>query len=463
MKFRPFVIFTAFLCLLLLSDDVAFAADTEAVVLEPGTRLYSADDLSSYEEVTYAALANMVAHFNEIGIYCDMRTVHYGSSGSNGYAIYIAKYFKWRFSNDSTVHGVGTGYLAGSSGVFVCRYSFDDLYRRTNDLLEKVQFWGSTINSNVYDIVTGVTSLVDKMQFWGSTINDNVNALNDTRSILNSTNSKIDSWSSIINDNLVSLNDTRSIIAITNTKLEGVQTGIAALTDKLNFWSSTINDNIVSLNDTRSIVTVTNERLYTIISLMQTIPGDSACEHTYTAEPSQEATCILPGLLVYTCPQCGDTYSEITPALGHDWQCSDHVEEVKDPDTGEVTQSGYDIYTCSRCGDTYKDFSGAGAPEDDYGNTSIAKLVVRLFSKLGTFFGKLVSFVIGLFDKALSGVDLLITRFNDLTVQITGFGGDYPTWLSGFWDVLPSDLQLALTFSFLCLLIGVIGKKLVFS
>ena len=60
-------------------------------------------------------------------------------------------------------------------------------------------------------------------------------------------------------------------------------------------------------------------------------------------------------------------------------------------------------------------------------------------------------------------MDRVITRFNELTDQITGFGGDYPTWLSGFWGVLPQELQLALTFAVVCMAIGVVGRKLVFS
>lgn len=204
------------------------------------------------------------------------------------------------------------------------------------------------------------------------------------------------------------------------------------------------------------------DRLDTIIDSIRSTPGDTECSHTYQQEATQEVTCTLPGLMTYTCSKCGDSYSEIVAALGHDWQCTDHVEEVKDEETGEVIRSGYDIYTCSRCGDTYQDYSGTGAPED-YSDTSISKLVVRLFSRLGTFAGKLIAFIIGLFDKALSSVDRVITRFNELTDQITGFGGDYPTWLSGFWEVLPQELQLALTFSVVCMAIGVVGRKLVFS
>ena len=213
-----------------------------------------------------------------------------------------------------------------------------------------------------------------------------------------------------------------------------------------------------SSSDLTSVTT----RLDTIIEQLQTTSGESGCDHTYTQDVTQAPTCILPGLQVSTCSQCGDSYSEILAALGHDWQCTSHVEAVTDPDTGEVTQSGYDIYTCSRCGDTYNDYAGDGAPSD-YGDTSLSKIIVKLFSKLGTFAGKVISWIIGLFDKMLSGLNDIITRFSDLTAQITGFGGDYPTWLSGFWGILPQEFQLALTFSFVCVFIGVIGRKLFFA
>lgn len=223
-------------------------------------------------------------------------------------------------------------------------------------------------------------------------------------------------------------------------------------------WLGNKLDNLPGSSDLTSVTT----RLDTIIEQLQTTSGESGCDHTYTQDVTQAPTCILPGLQVSTCSQCGDSYSEILAALGHDWQCTSHVEAVTDPDTGEVTQSGYDIYTCSRCGDTYNDYAGDGAPSD-YGDTSLSKIIVKLFSKLGTFAGKVISWIIGLFDKMLSGLNDLITRFSDLTAQITGFGGDYPSWLSGFWGILPQEFQLALTFSFVCVFIGVIGRKLFFA
>lgn len=212
-------------------------------------------------------------------------------------------------------------------------------------------------------------------------------------------------------------------------------------------------------NDT---LTGVSSRLDAIIALMQATGGEYTCQHTYSQEMEQEPTCILPGLMVSTCSKCGNSYSEIVGALDHDWVCTEHVEAVTDPDTEEVTQAAYDIYTCSRCGQTYEDHTGDGAPTD-YGETSIAKIIIKLFAKLGTFAGKIISWVVDLFTKTLGGINDLFTRFTELTAQITSFGGDYPTWLTGFWGVLSPDLQLALSFAFLCTFVGIIGKKLFFA
>ena len=210
-----------------------------------------------------------------------------------------------------------------------------------------------------------------------------------------------------------------------------------------------------------SLLTVSS-KLDAILNQMQSTGGVYTCQHTYSQEMEQEPTCILPGLMVSTCSKCGNSYSEIVGALDHDWVCTEHVEAVTDPDTEEVTQAAYDIYTCSRCGQTYEDHTGDGAPTD-YGETSIAKIIIKLFAKLGTFAGKIISWVVDLFTKTLGGINDLFARFTELTTQITSFGGDYPTWLTGFWGVLSSDLQLALSFAFLCTFVGIIGKKLFFS
>ena len=203
-------------------------------------------------------------------------------------------------------------------------------------------------------------------------------------------------------------------------------------------------------------------RMDAILAELQSAPGSAACEHTYTQHTEQEATCTLPGLLIFTCSQCGDSYSEIVAPLGHDWIVTSHVDAVTDPETGEETASAYDVYTCSRCQRTYEDHDGSG-PEEDYSSSSISKLVVKVFSRLGTFAGKLIGSVIHLFDKAITALDNVVSKFNEYVEQISGFGGGYPAWLTGFWGVLPAELQVALTFAVICMALGVVGKKLFFS
>ena len=229
--------------------------------------------------------------------------------------------------------------------------------------------------------------------------------------------------------------DTRLIAAITNMTKPNVTTDLTAVTSRLDL----------------------------ILAELQSTSGSASCEHTYTQHMEQDADCILPGLMISTCSQCGDSYSEIVDPLGHDWVLSSHVDAVTDPDTGEETASAYDVYTCSRCGRTYEDHTGNGAPDEDYRNTSISQLVVQVFSKLGTFAGKFIGFFVHLLDKALTSVDNVISKFNDYTAQISSFGGSYPAWLTGFWGIIPSELQAALTFSVICMALGAVGKKLLFS
>lgn len=210
-------------------------------------------------------------------------------------------------------------------------------------------------------------------------------------------------------------------------------------------------------------LTEVTSRLDLILGELQSTSGSATCEHTYAQHMEQDADCTLPGLMISTCSKCGDSYSEIVDPLGHDWVLSSHVDAVTDPDTGEETASAYDVYTCSRCDRTYEDHTGDGAPDEDYSNTSISKLVVQVFSKLGTFAGKLIGFFVHLLDKALTSVDNVISKFNDYTAQITGFGGSYTTWLTGFWGIIPAELQIALTFSVICMALGAVGKRLLFS
>ena len=60
---------------------------------------------------------------------------------------------------------------------------------------------------------------------------------------------------------------------------------------------------------------------------------------------SLDATCTEDGYVTYTCTLCGDSYTEVIPATGHN-----HVETDRQEAT--CTEDGYVTYTCE-CGDTY--------------------------------------------------------------------------------------------------------------
>lgn len=94
--------------------------------------------------------------------------------------------------------------------------------------------------------------------------------------------------------------------------------------------------------DYTSQLTAVTGRMDDILAQLQSTSGSATCEHTYSQHMEQEATCILPGLMISTCSKCGDSSSEIVDPLGHDWQCTSHVDAVTDPDTGEETSSAYD-------------------------------------------------------------------------------------------------------------------------
>lgn len=61
-----------------------------------------------------------------------------------------------------------------------------------------------------------------------------------------------------------------------------------------------------------------------------------------------EPTCTTTGLKEYNCSRCGDTYTEIVPQLGHNYELK--PENSREPD---CTQPGTEYYVCGRCGDVH--------------------------------------------------------------------------------------------------------------
>lgn len=81
--------------------------------------------------------------------------------------------------------------------------------------------------------------------------------------------------------------------------------------------------------------------------------GGGACQHEYVVSRENPPTCTSFGSRIYTCTKCNDTYSEVVPALGHDWQFVETVKAVTDESGVEITPA-YDLYRCSRCNEEIK-------------------------------------------------------------------------------------------------------------
>lgn len=81
---------------------------------------------------------------------------------------------------------------------------------------------------------------------------------------------------------------------------------------------------------------------------------DEIGEHNYEITETVDATCEENGYITYTCTICGDTYTEVIPALGHDYVVTAVVEPT-------VTTGGYIVYECTRCGDRYYSWSSPAA------------------------------------------------------------------------------------------------------
>lgn len=64
--------------------------------------------------------------------------------------------------------------------------------------------------------------------------------------------------------------------------------------------------------------------------------------HTYKVIGHKDATCTEGGYTTYTC-DCGNTYNEPTPALGHDWKLI----------SGDGVSVKTLVYRCDRCGEQY--------------------------------------------------------------------------------------------------------------
>ncbi len=69
--------------------------------------------------------------------------------------------------------------------------------------------------------------------------------------------------------------------------------------------------------------------------------------HKYASTVTTAATCVMEGLLTYTCSACADTYTEVIPATG----VHKYADTVTTPAT--CTTEGVRTFDCADCDDTY--------------------------------------------------------------------------------------------------------------
>ena len=75
-----------------------------------------------------------------------------------------------------------------------------------------------------------------------------------------------------------------------------------------------------------------------------------ALGHDYKGEVTDEALCLVPGEMTYTCTRCNDSYTEEIAPLRHSWG------ETKPGLAPTCTAAGYTSYeTCTRCGYSNRD------------------------------------------------------------------------------------------------------------
>lgn len=69
-------------------------------------------------------------------------------------------------------------------------------------------------------------------------------------------------------------------------------------------------------------------------------------EHRFIEASRADPTCTEDGAAAYACSVCGESRSEVLPALGHDWS---DWEAAREP---TETEPGIERRTCRRCGET---------------------------------------------------------------------------------------------------------------
>ena len=109
--------------------------------------------------------------------------------------------------------------------------------------------------------------------------------------------------------------------------------------------SGTVQTGTAPMTEVRFTGVAAGTTYYVIGGTRYVIEVEADHVHSYQEVSRTAPTCTEDGVTTYRCETCGDTYTETTPALGHDYKAV-----VTSP---TCTEKGYTTYTCKRCGDTY--------------------------------------------------------------------------------------------------------------
>ena len=109
--------------------------------------------------------------------------------------------------------------------------------------------------------------------------------------------------------------------------------------------SGTVQTGTAPMTEVRFTGVAAGTTYYVIGGTRYVIEVEADHVHSYQEVSRTAATCTGDGVTTYRCETCGDTYTETTPALGHDYKAV-----VTSP---TCTEKGYTTYTCTTCGDHY--------------------------------------------------------------------------------------------------------------
>ena len=84
-------------------------------------------------------------------------------------------------------------------------------------------------------------------------------------------------------------------------------------------WRCYTNTTGNTAGQTLAFYVATNKEVATEVSYYTTALEVSECEHDYEYEETQAPTCTDAGMATYTCSNCGDSYTEAIPAIGHNY------------------------------------------------------------------------------------------------------------------------------------------------